>query len=35
LAPMDQMLPAPTLGLLGDIQITADAQEDSQQQAQE
>src|SRR5208283_5706125 len=33
--PMDQMLPAPALGLLGNIQIAAHAQKDSQQQAQE
>jgi hypothetical protein len=35
LAPMDQMAPAPTLGLLGQIPITADAEDDSPQQAQE
>ena len=33
-APMDQMLPAPALGLLGKIQITARAEDRSQKQAQ-
>src|SRR5205085_2871487 len=32
--PMDQMLPAPTLGLLGNIQVTARTDDHSQDQAQ-